>query len=42
MSDDLVTVEQVLTQLKESPRSIAEATAGVTPARLRTAPAPDS
>ena len=41
MPDKLLPIEQILTLLDEAPRRIAEVTAGLAPARLRTAPNDD-
>jgi hypothetical protein len=41
MPSKRLTIEQVLTQLTETPKRIAELTAGVTPALLRLSPGPD-
>jgi hypothetical protein len=38
---DSITVEQTLSLLEAAPQRIAELTAGLTPAQLRTAPGPD-
>src|SRR5689334_15612935 len=41
MPDKVYTLEQVLTMLTQTPIRIAALTAGLTPAQLRTVPAPD-